>query len=175
MKENATSHWFDDVTTTLDVETMTDCVVKAVDDAIDYLSSLTDIGYTSDPTTWRWGNIHTGAYPDVLGIGVGYVGPFEMDGSGNTVTPSGIRLGDSGARPSTHGASERFIVDFSNLNNTISVIPSGQRAIQSSRHYSDQLTELFLQGEYHVQWFSNIPSNFPTSAIESEIYFVGGN
>jgi penicillin amidase len=171
MKENASSHWFDDVSTTPKVENLTDCVVKAMDNAILY---LTDIYSSSDPTTWRWGVLHKVAFPDLLGIGVGYVGPFEADGSGFTVTPSGIRLRSDGANPSTHGASERYIVDFSNLNNTISVIPSGQRAIQSSKHYSDQLTELFLQGEYHVQWFSNTYSDFPTQAIESQIYFKGG-
>ena len=173
LKENTTSHWFDDVSTTPKVENSTDCVVKAIDDSITYLTSLYG---SSDPDTWRWGDIHKVAYPDLLGIGVGYVGPFEADGSGYTVTPSGIGLRSSilDFRPSTHGASERYIVDFSDLNNTLSVIPSGQRAIQSSSHYSDQLTELFLVGEYHVQWFTNTPTNFPTTAIESEIYFFGG-
>ena len=175
MRENATSHWFDDVSTTPKIENLTDCVVRAMNDAIDYLSNLEEVEeYTSDPNTWRWGIIHKGAFPDLLGIGVGYVGPFEMDGDYDTVNPSGIRLRSNGARPATSGASERLIVDFSNLNNSLSVIPSGQRAIQSSRHYSDQLVDLFLQGEYHVQWFTNTASNFPTQAIESQIYFKGG-
>ena len=94
------------------------------------------------------------------------------------MNPSGIRVNRNAEslldfNPSTHGASERVIYDFSNLNNSLSVIPSGQRAVVSSRHYSDQLEHLFLQGKYHEQWFSNTQSNFPTQAIESQIYFIG--
>jgi len=50
------------------------------------------------------------------------------------------------------GASERIIVDFSDMNNSLSVIPSGESAISSSKHYADQLV-LFLRGEYHLQYF----------------------
>ncbi|MBN2156461.1 MAG: penicillin acylase family protein [Candidatus Lokiarchaeota archaeon] len=171
MKENATSHWFDDVTTTSTIENRSDCIVKAMNQTITYLTNLFG---SENPTTWRWGEIHKGAFPDLLGIGVGYIGPFELDGSGYTVTPSGIGLRSNSVRYATHGASERLIVDFSNLNNSISVIPSGQRAIQSSKHYSNQLIELFLQGKYHEQWFTNTASNFPTQAISSQIYFKGG-
>jgi acyl-homoserine lactone acylase PvdQ len=75
---------------------------------------------------------------------------------------------------SSSGASERMVVDFNDLNNSWSVIPSGQRGLSNSKHYSDQLEDLFLQGKLHVQYFTNTAANFPTSSIESRIYFTGG-
>ena len=70
----------------------------------------------------------------------------------------------------------RLIIDFSNLNNTLSVIPSGQRGISFSKHYTDQL-ELFLNGEYHVQYFAaDTVEEFKEEWIESTIHFkVGGS
>jgi len=65
-----------------------------------------------------------------------------------------------------------MILDFSNLNNSISVIPSGERGLSNSKHYSDQLEELFLQGKYHVQYFGYNSYNFPINSIESTIHFI---
>jgi len=81
-------------------------------------------------------------------------GPYKADGEGFCVNPSGvnIRMGPGSA---IHGASERLIVDFSNLNNSLSCIPSGQRGLSNSKHYADQLEQLFLQGKYHYQYYAN--------------------
>ena len=49
-------------------------------------------------------------------------------------------------------SSERILVDFGNMNNSVSIIPSGQRGIASSDHYSDQL-EMFRRNEFHPQYF----------------------
>ncbi len=97
-------------------------------------------------------------------------GPYEGDGERNTVNPSGVSI-RSGVGYARSGASERFIVDFSDLQNSWSVIPSGQRAISNSKHYSDQLEELFLQGKYHRNYFYE-KEDFPESHIESQISFV---
>ncbi len=61
-----------------------------------------------------------------------------------------------------------MIIDFSDLQNSISVIPSGQRAIAHSKHYSDQL-ELFIEGKYHKQYFYGTANDYPQSHIESQI------
>ena len=80
-----------------------------------------------------------------------------MDGTGDTVTPFGWSTlyfnGEIRPATSRHGASERMILDFGNLNNSISVIPSGQRGISNSIHYIDQLL-MYLKGEYHPQYFA---------------------
>ena len=101
------------------------------------------------------------------------LGPYEADGEGYTINPSGVNI-DSGTGYARGGPSERLIIDFSNLNNSLTVIPSGQRGNPASKHYSDQLVKLFLKGRYHYQYFSNSYLNFPTSSIESQIYFFPG-
>ena len=87
------------------------------------------------------------------------------------MTPSRVVLG-SNIRYARGGASERMIVDLSDLNNSISVIPSGERGNSNSKHYSDQLEDLFLKGRYHYQYFTNTVDNFPENVIESRIYFI---
>jgi len=169
MREVSDSHWFDDVSTP-EVETRDDIILNALDDTIEWLEREYD---SSNPTTWRWGDIHTVYYGHLTGLEALSVGPFEWSGSGHCVTPSGVSI-RTGVGTARGGASERLIVDFSNLNNSISVIPSGQRGYSNSKHYSDQVENLFLLGKYHVQYFTNTVNNFPTSSVESRIYFTAG-
>jgi acyl-homoserine lactone acylase PvdQ len=50
------------------------------------------------------------------------------------------------------GASERLIVDLNDPLHAQSVIPGGQSGNPLSRHYSDQLFQLFLVGDYHTDY-----------------------
>ncbi|MHA1728537.1 MAG: penicillin acylase family protein [Promethearchaeota archaeon] len=170
MRQNTDSHWFNDVSTTSTVETMDDIILTALDDTITFLKNY----YASNnPTDWKWGQIHFLEVSHLLGLdSLGY-GPVSVDGEGYTVNPAGVSI-SSGAGTAHGGASERMIVDFSDINNSISVIPSGQRGLSNSKHYSDQLEQLFLQGKYHYQYFTNTADDFPADSIESRIYFSGG-
>jgi len=167
-RDNASSLWFNDITTTGTTEDRDTIIIKALNATVD---DLVDFYGTSDVSTWRWGDIHKLSFehliPQLESLNIG---PFEGDGSGYTVTPSGVNI-RNGVGEAHGGASERLIVDLSDMKNSISVIPSGQRGISSSEHYSDQLEELFLQGKYHQQYFYNESSDFPTSHIESQILF----
>ena len=65
-------------------------------------------------------------------------------------------------------------IDLGNLNNSLSVIPSGQRGVSTSVHYTDQL-EMFLRGEYHPQYFLvDDVEDFQEAWIESAIYMKSG-
>jgi penicillin amidase len=52
-----------------------------------------------------------------------------------------------------HGASHRHIFDLGNWDNSLTLIPTGNSGIPSSRHYCDQ-TEMYVQGKYHPDHFS---------------------
>ncbi|MHA1460019.1 MAG: penicillin acylase family protein [Promethearchaeota archaeon] len=166
MKENETSHWFNDISTP-ENETRDDIMMQALNATIDWLE---DFYISGEPTTWRWGDIHQLYFTSLTQLDFLSRGPYEADGEGYTINPSGVNI-DNGVGYARGGASERLIIDFSNLNNSLSVIPSGQRGLSNSEHYSDQLEQLFLQGKYHYQYFSNTLYNFPTSSIESKLYF----
>jgi penicillin amidase len=166
MKEDANSHWFDNVSTTSIVETREDIMTKAFNDAIEWL----EVFYGSfDPSTWRWGDIHKYYLAHLTGLPSFSKGPYDGSGEGFTLTPSGANI-QNGVGYSRGGAAHRLIVDFSNLNNSLSVTSGGASGLTSSKHYSDQFEKLFYEGKHHYTYFSNTPNNFPTTSIESTIY-----
>ncbi|WP_371805193.1 penicillin acylase family protein [Candidatus Lokiarchaeum ossiferum] len=150
-KEEPNSKWFDNVSTSIE-ENRDSTILYGLEKS---LSALEKYYGTDDISAWKWGDIHQLTFDHLLGLpGLG-VGPFPGNGTSVTVNPSytqnfvnwEVRYGASRGGPS-----ERIIVDFSNMNNSLSVIPSGESAISSSEHYADQLT-LFLRGEFHNQYF----------------------
>jgi penicillin amidase len=133
-------------------------MLKAFNLTIDWLENFYR---TDDPNEWKWGQIHQLYFPHLTDLSALSVGPFPGDGEGFTINPAYANI-DNGVGFATGGASERMIIDMSNLENSISVIPSGQIGLTNSEHYSDQLTELFLKGKYHSQYFTYTTSNFPS-------------
>ncbi|MFX1410183.1 MAG: penicillin acylase family protein [Promethearchaeota archaeon] len=169
-RDEPDSKWFDDINTP-EIENRTDIILKALNATIDF---LVEYYGTNEVSTWRWGDIHKLLFPHIVpGFDSLNKGPFEGDGEGYTVNPSRVSIQD-GLGLARGGASERMIIDFSDLKNSLSVIPSGQRGISSSKHYSDQLEELFLKGKYHQQYFYDDKEDFPRNHIESQIKFMPG-
>jgi len=150
---DGSSTWIDNIETTNYVETLPDIVQSSIESAVEEIEVL--IG--PDPTTWSWGKVHTLTHPHDLGsiaildkLFSFNVGPFITGGSGNTVNNGGY----SYDKPYVEdfGASMRRIVDFSNLNETQFVLPTGQSGLPASPHYSDQ-AEMYINGEYRTTWF----------------------
>jgi penicillin amidase len=150
-KEYPNAHWFDNVSTP-EIEDRDDMILASFAAA---LLALEDYYGTDDISEWKYGEIHQVTFDHMMGLdGLGR-GPYPGSGAAYTVNPSYGENFRDGAVIQTHsgaGASERILVDFGDMNNSISILPSGQRAISSSVHYADQL-ELFLRGEYHIQYF----------------------
>ena len=78
------------------------------------------------------------------------VGPYRTGGSDKTPNAGGYSF----HKPyhQTSGASMRRIVDFSNMNETQFILPTGQSGISNSPHYRDQ-AELYHNGHYRTTWF----------------------
>jgi penicillin amidase len=167
MKEVDNSHWFDNISTP-GIETRNETMLIALNATIEWLTEYYD---SSDPSTWKWGEIHKLTFPHLTELDSLSKGPYSGDGEGFTINPSRINIDDMyNIRYAQGGASERMILDFSNLNKSLSVIPSGQRGFSNSKHYSDQLEQLFLQGKYHLQYYSNNQFNFPVNSFASALY-----
>ncbi|TFH30047.1 MAG: penicillin acylase family protein [Promethearchaeota archaeon] len=170
-KEYPNSQWFDIVSTT-EIEDRDDMILAAFDAA---LLALEDYFDTEDISQWKYGDIHQVTFNHMMGLdGLGR-GPYRGSGAAYTVNPSYGENYRNGAVVKTYsgaGASERILVDFSDMNNSISILPSGERGISSSVHYADQLV-LFLRGEYHVQYFgAEDPDTLKSwTNIESMIFF----
>ncbi|MHA1954152.1 MAG: penicillin acylase family protein, partial [Candidatus Heimdallarchaeaceae archaeon] len=173
-KTNETSIWFDDVNTP-SIEQRDDIILRSFNKAVSGLEAYFE---TDDVSQWKWGEINTKYIPHLTGLSALAYGPVGVDGTEDTVNPvyrkNIWRDGEVLLSRGSGGASERMIIDFNNLNNSLSIIPSGERGITISSHYIDQL-EMYLRGEYHVQYFSSdTVEKFQEKWIESRIYFKSG-
>ncbi len=145
------SKWFDNISTP-EIEDRDDMILIAFNSV---LEGLEEYYGTSNVSTWKWGEVHQIQIDHIMGLpGLG-VGPYPVSGEAYTINPSygsNFNNGVVSTSYSRSGASERIIVDFGNMNNSVSIIPSGERGISSSIHYTDQL-EMYLRGEFHPQYF----------------------
>jgi penicillin amidase len=143
-----TSDWFDDIHTPDIKETMTDIILVSLEEAFEYFK--TNFGETVQH--WRWGNIHSLTFEHTLGKQkpldrLFNIGPFPLGGSYTSVNNASYMLGKNDFR-TIAGPSMRQLVDLSNRNNSLIVIPTGQSGHPLSKHFKDQ-TPLWLNGQYH--------------------------
>ena len=131
------SVWFDDPTTD-ETEVMSDMITESFRDAV----TLLELEMGGDPDTWEWGELHTltlyhafGAQSKLLGLFMN-VGPYPVWGSWATVNPAPYHITDPWGV--YHGASERYIFDMADINNSLRVIPAGISGNFMSPHYDDQ-------------------------------------
>jgi penicillin amidase len=138
--------WFDDPDTA-EIEGIDEIIGKSFKDAVIYLEDHMG-GKVED---WKWGKLHTLTFYHPFGKSssfMGYfmnIGPFPVGGSIATVNPQPYRLENPWG--GYHGASLRYIIDFSNMKNSRRVIPTGISGNFMSPHYDDQV-ELWRTGKY---------------------------
>ena len=147
------SSWIDDITTPNHVETLNEIISKSVADAIIELEESFGINISN----WKWGDAHSLTHPHMLSkvklldwLFDLNVGPFRSGGSDKSPNAGGYSFNKPYHQNA--GASMRRIVDFSNMNETQFILPTGQSGIPSSPHYRDQ-AEMYHSGEYRTTWF----------------------
>lgn len=147
------SPWFDDKTTP-QVETRDDIESRSLADAINWLSQR----YGSDPTKWTWGRLHTltlAATPlGQTGIApltwLFSVGPMPVRGDNFSIDGASFRY--SNPFVMVHGASQRDIIDLSDLNNSIMTLTTGVSGQTFSPHYKDFIST-WQNVQYHPMYF----------------------
>ena len=157
------SVWFDDPDTPV-VEDRDDLFVNSFKQAVSYLENR--MGQNIDD--WKWGQLHTLTFYHPFGKAssfMGYfmnIGPFPIGGSMVTVNPQPYRL----SKPwgGYHGASLRYIIDFSNMKNSRRVIPAGISGNFMSPHYDDQV-EMWRTGKYR-------PFNLDRKSVEENTRYT---
>lgn len=146
------SDWFDDIRTE-DIETMETILRASMKEAVEEIENEV----SRIPGRWAWKKVHEVTYKHNLGsitildkIFGFNVGPFPTGGSSGTVNKGQYRHLDTYRQ--TIGPSMRRIVDFSDLNSTQFILPTGQSGNPSSPHYSDQ-ADMFLNGTFKTTHF----------------------
>ncbi len=142
------SVWFDDITSKDKIETKIDIVTKSYLEAISALEN--QLG--SDVTQWTWNKVHTLEHEHPIGKVAALrsffnVGPFETNGTREVINNLSFSYDDSEEYKVTVGPSTRRIIDFSDIENSVSILPTGQSGNLFSPHYKDQ-SELYNKGEF---------------------------
>lgn len=142
------SVWWDDISTSEKKESKKEILLKSFKETITSLEK--QLG--DDINNWKWGKVHTLEHQHPLGtiaILRNYfnVGPFSMKGAREVIDNRGYLFNNSGIYKITMGPSTRRIIDFSDIENSISILPTGQSGNPFSKHYSDQ-AEMYNKGEF---------------------------
>jgi len=146
--EKDSSIWWDNITTKNKTETKKEILSKSLVEAVASLEK--QLG--SDIKAWNWGKVHTLEHPHPLGKVAALknyfnVGPFPIKGAREVIDNRGYDFTDSGLYAVNAGPSTRRIIDFSDIENSISILPTGQSGNPFSKHYKDQ-AEMYNNGEF---------------------------
>lgn len=147
MAERPGSVWWDNVRTEAE-ETMADIVNQSFRDAL--ASVERDFGTESN--RWNWGEVHTLEHHHPMGQVAALrrffnVGPFPAPASREVINNLAFQYDSTGVYPVTSGPSTRRIIDFSDVENSVSILPTGQSGNPLSPHYDDQ-AEMYIHGEF---------------------------
>ncbi|GLU44632.1 penicillin acylase family protein [Allomuricauda sp. NBRC 101325] len=146
--KNIDGVWWDDVNTKDKVETRHDIVMKSFSDA--WESLVKDLG--PDPSEWTWDKVHTLEHQHPFGQVDALrkyfnVGPFPVEGTREVINNLSFPYDGSGYYKVNVGPSTRRIIDFSDVENSISILPTGQSGNPLSKHYKDQ-AQMYANGEF---------------------------
>jgi penicillin amidase len=140
--------WWDNINTKDVVETRQDIVMKSFADA--WASLVEDLG--PDPSQWTWDKVHTLEHQHPFGKVESLrkyfnVGPFPVEGTREVINNLSFPYDGTGFYKVSSGPSTRRIIDFSDVENSISILPTGQSGNPFSKHYKDQ-AEMYVNGQF---------------------------
>jgi penicillin amidase len=142
------SVWWDDVDTE-GTETKEDIVGTSFTNAVAFLEKQ----FGPNPEKWRWKKAISVEHGHALAAGGDLlrsffnVGPFETNGGSEVINNQIFPISDSGFYKVVGGPSTRRIIDFSDIENSMSILPTGQSGNVFSAFYDDQ-AEKFVNGEF---------------------------
>ncbi|MBT8300703.1 MAG: penicillin acylase family protein, partial [Maribacter sp.] len=148
MASKDASVWWDNVNTKDHTETKSQIVNRSFVEALQSLED--DFGSTMD--AWTWDKVHTLEHPHPIGQVAALrsffnVGPFPVHGTREVINNLAFPYDESGLFKVTAGPSTRRVIDFSDIENSMSILPTGQSGNPFSPHYEDQ-AEMFVKGEF---------------------------
>ncbi|MDF1517669.1 MAG: penicillin acylase family protein, partial [Lutibacter sp.] len=146
--EKDNSIWWDDISTSNKIETKKEILSKSLVEAVAFLEK--QLG--SNMMDWNWGKVHTLVHEHPLGKVAALksyfnVGPFPINGAREVINNRSFDYTETGLYKVNAGPSTRRIIDFSDVENSISILPTGQSGNPFSKHYKDQ-AKMYNKGEF---------------------------
>ncbi|MFK5983213.1 MAG: penicillin acylase family protein [Flavobacteriaceae bacterium] len=142
------SIWWDDTNTSEIVETKKDILSKTLIESVAALE--TQLG--EDMNHWTWNKVHKIEHHHPIGKVESLreffnVGPFSINGGSEVINNLDYRRDSTGVYNVKSGPSTRRVIDFSDIENSLSINPTGQSGNPLSIHYRDQ-AEMYNKGEF---------------------------
>ncbi len=146
--QNENSPWWDNINTKNDVENRKFILTKSFKEAV--LSLKNQLG--NDVNSWTWNKVHQVEYKHPLGSvnllkPFFNVGIFEIAGSNEVINNTMFDYSDAKMHNIKAGPSTRRIVDFSDVENGMSILPTGNSGNPMSKFYNNQ-AEMYAKGEF---------------------------
>ena len=143
------SIWWDDVSSEGKVEKRSDIISIAFKRSIVFLQN--QLGENID--NWTWNRVISVEHEHTIGKAGGLlrsffnVGPFETIGGNEVINNQIFKLDSTGYYKVTAGPSTRRVIDFSDIENSQAILPTGQSGNVFSEYYKDQ-TQKYLEGKF---------------------------
>lgn len=146
--KNKNSIWWDDVSTKHIKENNDEIFTNAFHLTISQLEEQ----FGKELSDWTWNKAlsvtHKHAFDKVSYLKwIFNVGPFQLDGGNEVINNQIFDINEEGVYQITAGPSTRRIIDFSDIENGLTILPTGQSGNVFSKHYSNQ-SEKFIRGEF---------------------------
>ena len=146
--QNEQSIWWDNVTTKDKKETRSQIITLSFKETISNLENH----FGTDVNAWTWRKAHILEYNHPLGKvklfnGFFNVGPYEIPGANEVINNLMYTYTHEKINQVKAGPSTRRIVDFSDVENSVSIRPSGNSGNPMSKHYNDQ-AQMYVDGNF---------------------------
>jgi penicillin amidase len=146
--QNEASPWWDNIKTKNIKETQSEILTKSFKEAVAALEK--QLG--SDVNKWKWEKVHKVEFQHPIGKVKMFskffnVGSFGISGSNEVINNQLFTYSNDAEIQVKGGPSTRRIIDFSDVENSWSILPTGQSGNPMSKHYKDQ-TDLFIKGKF---------------------------
>ena len=143
------SVWWDNIRTKDILESRTDIIRASFKETTTFLQN--QLGENIEK--WTWNRVISVEYQHAMGKAgrvlraLFNVGPFETIGGNEVINNQIFKLDSTGYYKVTAGPSTRRVIDFSDIENSAAIIPTGQSGNVFSPFYKDQ-TQHFLNGNF---------------------------
>jgi penicillin amidase len=142
------SVWWDDISTKDKVESKQEIITKSFKKAFSFLQN--QLGENVE--SWTWNRVISVEHKHAVGEVALFrrlfnVGPFVTSGGDQVINNQIYNIDSTGYYKVKAGPSTRRIVDFSDVENSLAILPTGQSGRVFSQHYKDQAAK-YLNGEF---------------------------
>ena len=142
------SVWWDNVKTVSKKETRQDIITASFKNTVAFLGK--QLGENVEG--WFWDRVISIEYNHAFSQNSTLrkyfnVGPFKTIGGNETINNQSYKIDSTGIYKISSGPSTRRVIDFSDIENSLGILPTGQSGNVFSPHYDDQ-AQKYLDGEF---------------------------